>query len=396
MLLAEKETGPMMNKLHLSLKAIQQGEYGDRMPKNGRNKAAKTITADDNRVEAKKTFPEKAEAKKDTVALMEERIFQLQRNGNTDEAKRQLVELITSCARKKDFKNAERLRERIYEIDPMALTEILQSGEIIEEEKSGAMDQDLLETWSGLLSVLTQDEFNDLYFTMEKREIKTGEILVSQGTTNDELFFINRGALRISYFQIGTGGDKEIFLENMESGQIAVENFFNATLWTVSLTAVQKTQISILRREDLERLEKKNPGIGSKLHGYSMRSFNIAGLLNRKRLDRRAHERYKVRRKIHLEITGKSGCVHSSFDGSMADISQGGFCFVVKIINKENSRLLLGRDIRATIPLSQGGEQKVDGTVIGLQLRDSINCDFSGHVRFKNVLERQPLKFIIE
>jgi CRP-like cAMP-binding protein len=313
-----------------------------------------------------------------------------------DEAKRQLLELIASCARKKDFKNAERLRERIYEIDPMALTEILQSGEIIEEEKSGAIDQDLLETWSGLLNVLTQDEFNDLYFTMEKREIRTGEILVSQGTTNDELFFINKGSLRISYFQIGTGGDKEIFLEDMESGQIAVENFFNATLWTVSLTTVQKTQISILKREDLERLEKKNPGIGSKLHGYCMRSFNIAGLLNRKRLDRRAYERYKVRRKIHLEITGKSGSVCSNFDGAMADISQGGFCFVVKILHKENSRLLLGRDIRATIPLSQGGEQKVDGTVIGLQLRDSINCDFSGHVKFKNVLERQPLKFIIE
>lgn len=278
----------------------------------------------------------------------------------------------------------------------MALTEILQTEEIIEEEKSGAIDGNLLQTWSNLLNILTQDEFTNLYLMMEKREIKTGETLVSQGTKNDELFFINRGALRISYFQTGTGGDKEIFLENLGCGQIAVENFFNASLWTVSLTAVEKTQISILKRDDLALLEAKNPGIESKLREFSMRSFNIAGLLNRKGLDRRAHERYRVRRTIHLEVTGKAGQVFSRFNGAMADISQGGISFLVRIINKENSRLLLGRDIRVTIPLTQGGEQKVEGTIIGVQLRDGIHGDFSGHVKFNCVLERIPLKMIIE
>ena len=72
----------------------------------------------------------------DPIAVREEQIFQLAAGGDTEAAKNQLFDLIVASARKKDFFNAERLRERIYEIDPMALMEIIQANDIIEEEKS--------------------------------------------------------------------------------------------------------------------------------------------------------------------------------------------------------------------------------------------------------------------
>ena len=391
-LLEEKEIRPLLEKLNISLNDIA-GNFHNGSTENIGKTGAKVIAANPGE---RKPIPRKTEQKNDSVANREQQIFLLHHNGSTDEAKRQIVDLIASCAVNKDFKNADRLRERIYELDPMALTEIVRTGEIIEEEKSGAIDSGLLETWSNLLNVLSPDEFNSLYFMMENRELEDGETLVPQGTGNDELFFINSGSVRISYFQTGTGGDREIFLENLENGQIGAENFFNASLWTVSLTAVQKTQISILRRDDLPLLEERNPGIVSKLREYSSRFINIAELLSRKGLDRRIYERYKVRRTVHFDITGKSGGVSSSFNGAMADISQGGFCFLVRIINKENSRFLLGRNIRVTIPLTQGGEQEVEGTIIGVELRDGVHGQFSGHVKFINILERQTLKCIIE
>ncbi len=47
----------------------------------------------------------------------EDAIFRLAAEGNRDQAKQQLVDLIAATARAGDFQNAERLRERIYEID---------------------------------------------------------------------------------------------------------------------------------------------------------------------------------------------------------------------------------------------------------------------------------------
>lgn len=396
-ILAEKQRWRLLDRLLPSLKTILQNRTADLIPENIGKKVENIINA----VEEQSGKQKPASAintgeKKDVLTIREEQIFHLFHSGNKEEAKRQLFDLIVSCAKRKDFNNAERLRERIYEIDPMALMEIIQSGEIIEEEKSGSISKDLLQIWSGLLRVLTHEEFNALYHAMETRQVKPEETLVSQGTKNDELFFINMGCLRVSYFQTGTGGGKEVFLKNLSSGEIAGENFFNATVWTVSLTGVQHTQISILKRDDLARLEDKNPGIESKLRDYYTRSVDIAALLNRKGIDRRIHQRFRVERKIHLQITGTKGKVLSSFKGEMEDISRGGLSFVVRITKKENSRLLLGRDIKAIIPLTSGGEQKLFGTVIGVQICDPIHSDYSVHVKFVDELERHILQFIIE
>lgn len=398
-LLASKEMWRFLDKLLPSLKIIHQGISDNGLTENIRASAGKVITAAETHAHGgkpKKSPPHKTGSKKDTIALREEQIFHLAQSGNKEEAKRQLFDLVISCAKRKDFSNAERLRERIYEIDPMALMEIIHSGEIIEEEKSGSIDKDILQIWSGLLKVLSSGEFNALYHVMEVRNIKPGETLVYQGTKNEELFFINRGCIRVSYFQTGTGGEKELFLKNLSSGEVAGENFFNATVWTVSLTALQSSQISILKRNELTRLEGKNPGIESKLRDYYARSIDIATLLNKKGIDRRSHERFKLERKIHLQITGNKRKVLSSFNGEMSDISQGGLSFIVRISKKENSRLLLGRNIKAIIPLNSGGEKKLHGTIIGVQIYDLIHSDYSVHVKFKSEVERHNLQTIME
>ncbi|MDW7773455.1 MAG: cyclic nucleotide-binding domain-containing protein [Desulfobulbaceae bacterium] len=396
-LLTENKIWGQLDKLIPSLRIMQQDEPDVDLPENVRGSAAKIIAAAENRNAVKKpAVPVQNNEKKDDLAVREEQIFHLHRAGNIDEAKQQLFELVVACARKKDFRNAERLQERIYEIDPMALKEIVQSGEIIEEEKSGAIDKDLLQVWFRLLQTLTLDEFNSLYLTMAQRIINAEEILVSQGTKNDEVFFIHSGSLRISYFQTGAGGGKEIFLENLSSGEIACENFFNATFWTVTLTAVQQVRISILKQDDLTQLEQKHPGIESKLLDYYIRSMNIAQLLNRKGLNRRVHERFKVKRKIQLQITGKQEKVLSSFKGDLDNISLGGLSFNVMITKKENSSLLLGRNISATIPFSHWGEEKVCGKVIGVHFHDRINDNYSVHIKFNNELDRNTLKLIIE
>lgn len=342
--------------------------------------------------DGKKPAPAESQAPKDPLTIREEQIFQLAKAGNTEVAKKQLYDLVVSCAQRKDFANAERLRERIYEIDPMALMEIIQSGEIIDQEKSESISSDDLEIWSKLLNSLTPDEFNALYYSMEERTYKHDEAIVSQGTKNDELFFINMGSVRVSYM----GGEKELFLKNLTTGEIAGENFFNASVWTVSLTALQLSKILVLKREKLTELEKKHPGVESKLRDFFSRSSDIHKMLKAKGMDRRVHRRQKMERRIQLQVVDNKDKVLSSFKGETTDISPGGFSFIVRITKKENSRLLLGRKINAGIPINGMPDKTLHGIIIGVQTYDLIVSDYSVHVKLDKELDRHSLQVILQ
>lgn len=383
--LIQTQNWDFLDKMIASLQTISGSPAYPEQLRTAAAKAAQTAQARHSVAEDKKTGPQKA---KDPLTLREEQIFHLAAMGNKDVAKKQLFDLVVSCARKKDFFNAERLRERIYEIDPMALMEIIQSGDIIEEEKSGAISRDHLEIWRKLLTVLSTEEFNSLYHEMEERSYRPEETIVAQGAKNDELFFINQGSVRASYM----GGEKELFLKNLGSGEIAGENFFNASVWTVSLTAQQQTSISVLKRENLARLEQRIPGIESKLIDYYNRYSDFYAALKGKGMDRRVHERFTVEAKILLQIVDDKDRILSSFRGQLTDISQGGLSFFIRITKKENVRLLLGRSIKAGIPVSGGQDVVLRGTVIGVQVYDLVLSDYSVHVKFNNELARGDLK----
>ncbi|NIA05653.1 MAG: cyclic nucleotide-binding domain-containing protein [Proteobacteria bacterium] len=401
-LLAGADNWEILKKLLPSLREIvRMSNAADTPELRGRiqataanilNLAASRAAQEDERSQAAAQKTAAPPAAKDPLAAREEEIFQLAARGEKDEAKKQLFDLIISCARKKDFTNAERLRERIYEIDPLALMEIIQSGEIIEEEKSGAISRTQLQVWSKLLNEFTPEEFNAIYHEMEERTYKPEEVVVAQGDKNDELFFINQGSLKATY----KGGQKEFFLKNLHSGEIAGECFFNATIWTMTLTALEVARLSILKREDLMRQEEKFPGLESKLRDFYNRTSDIHSLLDQKGMDRRNHERYKLERRINLQIIDQAGKPISSFRGEMFDIAQGGLSFIVRISKKENSRLLLGRNIKATIPMSGAREHILTGTVICVQSFNMLDSDFSVHIKFDVQLDRSTLHTILE
>lgn len=393
--LAEDGHWDRLDRLQNALTTIHKGRTGDGLTDEHRQEAGKAITLAKNRGKTEQKSEVKlplGSGKKDTLEIREEQIFNLAESGNKDEAKRQLFDLVVSCAKRKDFSNAERLRERIYEIDPMALTEIIQSGDIIEEEKSGAIDQDYLKIWANLLKDLNPDEFNTMYYELEEKNYDAEQVIVSQGMKNDELFLINRGEIRVSYM----GGEKELFLKNLSKGEIAGENFFNASVWTVSLTTIKPTQILVLNRLKLDTLEQRIPGIESKLRDFYSRTSDISSQMKKKGMNRRAHERFRVERKIQLQVTGNKGQILSSFRGEMTDISQGGLSFVVRISKKENSRLLLGRNIKSIVPVSGAREMNLLGQVIGVQSYDLIHSDYSVHVKFNEELARHNMQNILE
>ena len=331
--------------------------------------------------------------KHDPLAEKEAAILRKAAKGNKEEAKQELYELVIDCAKNKDFANAERLRERFYEIDPMALTEIIRSGEFIEKEKTGAISPNQLETWAELLKQLDANEFSAIYHELEERTFSSEEIIVRQGDKNDELFFINQGSIKVSYAKDG----RDIFVSTLLKGQIVGENFFDASFWTVTLTALTPVNVSVLKSESFHRWQEAYPGLENKLRSFYNKCNTTYELLKKKRLDRREYERIHLSRKIQVQlIDHNSKPIGRGFRGELADISLGGLSYLIRISKKENTRLLLGRTMRVTVPIADDpGHLLLEGLAIGVQPFQLLESDFSVHLKFPEVIDRDTLQKIL-
>ena len=154
--------------------------------------------------------------------MSEELLNQALDQSNKREAVRQLYEMIVDAAGRKDFAQAERLRERLLAIDNMALTEIIGSAEAIEAAKTEAIDPTYNEQWKDLRNKLDTEENNALFFALKETSLNPGTAFIEQGKLNDRLFFITQGRVTIACRQ----GDRKFLLQNLDAGNITGEDTF--------------------------------------------------------------------------------------------------------------------------------------------------------------------------
>ncbi len=324
---------------------------------------------------------------------VEAEIFTIAAQGNRDQAIKRLLDLITTTARAGDFPTAERLRERIYEIDSLALGEIIRSGEIIEQEKKGAINEDDLTTWAALTDRLSSEEFTTMYHEFTEHRYKPEETLVNQGDKNETLFFIAQGSVKVSH----TVGPREIFITSLNRGQIAGENFFAPSFWTVSLTSLTPSKVYILQQTSLNGWQEKFPRLRAKLHEFYTASNTVQSILKKKGLDRRKDQRFNLSRKIQVQpITNLDSPIGRGFRAEIIDIAVGGLAFLIRISKQESVRLLLGRRLQVVLPI--GGANNflhLNGLVVSIQPFKILENDFSIHFKFDRPLEQQVLQSIL-
>nr|WP_321464686.1 HEAT repeat domain-containing protein [uncultured Desulfobulbus sp.] len=329
----------------------------------------------------------------ESVQAAEEAIFALVREGKQGEARQQLLDLIGSTARAGDFATAERLRERIYEIDAMPLSDVIRSEEIIQQEKQGGIREEDLEIWAELTDRLGTKEFRTIYEVFTERRFKPEETIVSQGDKNDALFFINQGSVKVSHLV----GERELFITSLSRGQLAGENFFTPSLWTVTLTSLTPSRLYLLPQKALAQWQDKFPGLRAKLFEYYQTYNNIGLMLKKKGLDRRKDQRFTLARKIQVQpISNLDAPIGRGFRSETADISQGGLAFLVRISRQENARLLLGRRMQVVLPVGgKIGHLNFKGLVIGVQPYRQLLGNFSVHFKFDHPLDSQDLQAIL-
>jgi CRP-like cAMP-binding protein len=307
------------------------------------------------------------------------------KQGNKEAAVKLIFDLVEIYAKKKDFTEAEALREKLYDVDPMALDEIIRSGELIEEAKSESIDETHKNIWSKLYSTLTTEEANALYFAMKECTYGSNEAVFNQGDTNSNLYFVNQGKLKQVYSQDG----REVLLRTLSPGHIAGnDTFFSDAVCTTSLITLSKSKLSYLEKSVTKKWEDEFPGLEPFLYGYCLQFEKVQDLLRKKALDRRGQIRVKISGKAVILILSTTGSpVGKVFKGLLSDISVGGLSFFLKITKKETAHLLLGRRLSIKCAFQIGDNQmNIDqnGTVVGVRLQTF--SDYSIHVKFDKML----------
>lgn len=323
----------------------------------------------------------------------EEQFFRLIEQQEVEKAKGLLLGLVSAAAAKGDFAKAEGLKHHLYSIEGMALREIIQAEEFIEQAKQRLITQEDLQIWEALHTELSTEEFQAVYHSFEHRIYAAEEPIVKQGERNDHLFFINQGSVKVSY----SDGKKEVFVTTLNRGHVAGESFFTPSIWTVTLTALIRVQAYLLPRSAIISWEERFPGLRNKLLEFFNTFDNTWSFLERKKLERRKHERFNLTRKILVQpLNQESYPVGRGFRAETLDVSVGGAAFLVRIGRQENARILLGRKMQVIFPVSgEAPYQYLPGMIIGVQPYQLLESDYSVHFRFDRLMQQEQLKIIL-
>ncbi len=308
------------------------------------------------------------------------------RAGDSEQAGELIYSHAVDATVERDFITAEILRDRLLEINPMALAEVLQLGELIEEHKTTSITGHHIEIWRELYDEMTTGQFNALYYALVQENYKKGDIIIGAGETDCSLFFLNSGFVSVSC----NSGGNEVFLKKMQpSDIIGSEQFFSTSVWTVTLKAFSEVQVHVLEYDVMKKISKEFPGLESKLKKYCQKYDKVQDLLEMSGSDRREYPRYPVSLMIEnvlLDPFGNKG--KRSFKGELLDISKAGLAFTIRITSNINAKLLLGRQINTAITINGEELPKCSGLIVGVRSHDAVRHDFSIHVKLAKKIDQ--------
>ena len=327
------------------------------------------------------------------LRLFNEEVNFLLQKKETIRATEKIANRCVEAAREKDFDVAEMLRDRLLEINPYALTEVIRIGEIIEEERASTITHHHLEIWSDLYEMMSTEEFNALYYASRREKYTNGEIIVREGEIDAKLYFINSGQINL----VCRTASGETFLKRLRPGEIhGADQFFATSVWTTTMKAHGDVEIQYLEQQTLLDIEQKYPGLSGKLRDFCEQRSMVPSLLRMSGADRRDAPRFPVVLRVNYIFTDVFDTEEPRrYAAQLIDISVSGLCLSARIASQDKARLLLGRRIQVDMTVSD--EQiLVTGSIVGVQYLDAANLDYTIHVNLVQSLNSRLVQRIAE
>lgn len=314
---------------------------------------------------------------------------------NREQQVKALYDQIVSAAQTKDFKRAETLREKLLDIAPTALTEIIGSAEIIEEEKSSGLDSDHLAVWSDLYSSLSQEEQNCVFYSMKKVIIPPKKIILSHGAYNTKLFFIDKGKVTIIFPRKG----KNTVLAQLGKGSLLGEYSFTS-ISLCSATAVSHTEVELYYLENsiTDQWHESHPGLYEKIIDFCIKHGSLEDISRWKSLEKRNKPRYPVSASLRAILLNKEGKpTDTYFRGELVDISPEGCAFEIKLSKKATARALLARMLMIEF-FFVVEEKPLEFKMIGKIVKVSfyMHNDYCIHIQFSKPIKKAVLETLVK
>lgn len=366
---AAKRAVEQLEAARAAAKTVAESTFGIHLPKLG--EAAITPNADLYQPEG--------------VGPDEQQVMELLGQGQKEQVIALILQLVVSNARAKRFKKADQLRDWLMQIDPMALVESIRAAEIIEQEKTAAIDAEYLVTWKELLNTLSPNEFSALYHAMTRRSYAEGEMVAKQGEFLTTLFFVTSGCVQI--YAVSQG--REVPLQSVGPGEvIGGETLLDASVWTVNVVS-KKADLSLLTLASLKSQKENYPALYSKVQEFCS-TFSSPNALFKKtqKTRRKSPERKKVTGRITIDLLDKRGKdTGMGIKGDLLDLSIGGVAISLRFSKKKNALAFFGRMIRLSMSADASTAPFVcKGKVMAVRCHDFIGNDYSLHVAFEEEL----------
>ncbi len=325
----------------------------------------------------------------------EREVYALLGKDKAESAKKILSALIEKTAQLRKFNEAEALRLRLIDIDAMALAEIIRAAEIIEDAKSNSIDQGHILIWSDLYDLLTTEEFNVLYHSLEHETYPTETVIVKQGDPQWRLFFVNKGRVKLYFNE----KENETLVKTVGPGNVfGGASFFDDSVWTLNAASMGSVELSTLSMKSVDEWREEHPAIEAKIQDYCLRFDKVNDFFISTGAERRQEERIPLAGSIHINLLDDSGkLTDTTIRGEGSDISTGGLSFLSRITQRKQARTLLGRQVKIFFSDSEGHEKQVglSGTVVAVRNLYSAEPGRSVHISFDTELEAKKMTDLI-
>jgi CRP-like cAMP-binding protein len=315
-------------------------------------------------------------------------------NDENEKAVDLLYKLAIQSAKNKDFVNAEAYRDRLYEVDSMALSRIVEMNEIIDREKRRALTPDIRRMWEPFFKGLTSEESGSFFFALKEQEFDSDQIILKQGQANDRLYLIHRGNLKVVYQDQG----KEMLIQRLGGGDIfGHDTFFSVNVCTATVMTLSAVKLSYIERKTLENLTSALEFLESNLKKVCFSGGSMFDLLRKRGIDRRSYRRINLQTKVTVQLLSSdpNALMRRPLSAELWDISKIGLSFYFQSKNREAVRRLLGRSLGVSFSLLVDSKYKdinVTGVVQGV---DSHPLEeYSVHLRLNREFSDRAIQTI--
>ncbi len=315
-------------------------------------------------------------------------------NDENEKAVDLLYKLAIQSAKNKDFVNAEAYRDRLYEVDSMALTRIVEVNEVIETEKSRALTPDIRRMWGPFFKGLTTEEAGSFFFALKEQHFDSEQIILKQGAANDRLYLIHQGNLKVVYQDM----QKEMLIQRLGSGDIfGQDTFFSVNVCTATVKTLSTVKLSYLERKTLENLTNALEFLESNLKKVCLSGASMFDMLRKRGIDRRSYRRINLQTKVTVQLLSadSQALMRRPLTAELWDISKIGLSFYFQSKNRDAVRRLLGRTLGVSFSLLIGGKYKdvnVTGVVQGVDAHPLE--EYSVHLRLNRSFSDRAIQTI--